>query len=161
MFKFFIKLIFAFLVRRQMYAAERLLSWLISIQKGVFDFRLNISQTENLNALDTVFCWVLILNSCRWSELAVVLMEDSFHFSQAPSKVNLLFLSFPKTILFNIRFVPRRFCLPVSVILLIIFKINVSSYHSLLHLQSKWKDPLTGEACLFISQYFGQTIHRS
>ena len=62
---------------------------------------------------ETVFCWVLMLNSCRWSELAVVLMEGSFHFLQASSKVSLLFLSFPKTILVNIRFVPRRFCLDV------------------------------------------------
>ena len=62
---------------------------------------------------ETVFCWVLKLNSCCWSELAVVRMEDSFYFLQASSKVSLLFLSFPKTILVNIRFVPRRFCLPV------------------------------------------------
>ena len=62
---------------------------------------------------ETVFCWVPMLNSCCWSELAVVLMEDSFYFLQASSKVSLLFLSFPKTILVNIRFVPRRFCLHV------------------------------------------------
>ena len=55
-----------------------------------------------------------MLNSCRWSEPAVVLMEGSFHFLQASSKVSLLFLSFPKTILVNIRFVPRGFCLPAS-----------------------------------------------
>ena len=59
MFKFFIKLIFAFWERRQIYAAERQLSWLILIQKWAFDFRLNIRLDRLFEALKP-----LCLNIC-------------------------------------------------------------------------------------------------
>ena len=59
MFKFFIKLIFSFCVRRPMCAAERLLSWLISIRKWAFDFRLNIRLNRLFEALKP-----LCLNIC-------------------------------------------------------------------------------------------------